>query len=67
MPGWTAAKNTSVASLIEQVTLTLASPDDIQAGDVITFRVWPAYGTTPYNSSAPLRIYGAEFQYNAKF
>ena len=68
--GNTSKSALTTASLIEQITLTYATPSGISAGDMITLRLWPTYtsgGSSAYSATQAVRIYGASFKYLAQW
>ncbi len=55
----------SLDTNIQEVTLTYATPTDIQAGDLVTLRVWPARGGS--YGTPDLYVYGVSFRYTAEW
>lgn len=68
---FTVGAASSGSSLVEQVSLTYATPTGISAGDLVTVRIWPApqtsTGSTAYSATQQLRIYGVAFKYLAQW
>lgn len=72
LPFTTGAPGGAESSLIEQVTLTYATPSDISPGDIIELRLWPApkadsAASSAYSATQGLRIFGVSFSYTAQF
>lgn len=56
-------------ALMDAVTLTYATPADLQAGDIVTVRIWRVYeakgSATGRDATSDLRVYGVSFKYIA--